>query len=66
MGRPEQAHQRSPMSTNQHPKISSMKTASSPYRPSTNIRLQPRPGATTRLSQESSTKETSYSSGPPG
>jgi hypothetical protein len=32
------------MSKNQRPKISSMKTVSSPYRPSTNIRLKPRPG----------------------
>jgi hypothetical protein len=65
-GSPEQAHQQFPMSTNQRPKISSTETASSPYRPSTNIKLKPRPGATTRLSQESSTKKTSYSSGPPG
>jgi hypothetical protein len=66
MGPPEQAHQRSPMSTNQHPKISSTETASSPYRPSTNIRLKQRPDATTWSSQMSSTKETSYSSEPPG
>jgi hypothetical protein len=66
MGRPEQARQRSLTSTNQHPKISSTETASSPCGPSTNTRLKPRPGATTRSSQESSTKETLYSSGPPG
>jgi hypothetical protein len=66
MGRPEQAHQRSPTSTNQRLKTSSMETASSPCRPSTHTKLKPRPGATTWSSQESSTKETSYSSRPPG
>ncbi len=66
MGRPEQAHQQSPTSMNQRLKTSSTETVSSPCRPSTNTKLKPRPGATTRLSQESSTKETSYSSGPPG
>jgi hypothetical protein len=66
MGRPEQAHQLSPTSMNRRPKTSSMETASSPYRPSTDIKLKPRPGATTQSSQETSTKETSYSSGPPG
>jgi hypothetical protein len=54
------------MSTNQLPKISSTETTSSPYRPSTNIRFQPRPGTTTQSSQENTTKGTSYSSGPPG
>jgi hypothetical protein len=33
---------------------------------STNTKLKPRPGTTMRSSQESSTQETSYSSGPPG
>jgi hypothetical protein len=62
----EQTNQQSPMSTNQLPKISSTETASSPYRPSTNIKFKPKPGVTTQSSQESSTKGTSYSSGPPG
>jgi hypothetical protein len=66
MGRPEQAHQQSPTLTNQRLKTSSTETASSPCMPSTNTKLKPRPSATTRSSQESSTKETSYSSGPPG
>jgi hypothetical protein len=37
------------MSMNQRPKISSTETTSSPYKPSTNIRLKPRPGATTAV-----------------
>jgi hypothetical protein len=65
-GSPRTTHQWSPMSTNRRLKTSSTETASSPCRPSTNTKLKPRPGATTRSSQESSTKETSYSSGPPG
>jgi hypothetical protein len=44
------------MSTNQLAKTSSTETASSPYRPSTNIRFKPRPGTTTQSSQENSTK----------
>jgi hypothetical protein len=32
--------------------ISSTETASSPYRPSTNIRLKPKPGATTVVPRE--------------
>jgi hypothetical protein len=54
------------MSMNQLPKISSTETTSSPCRPSTDIRLKPRPSATTQSSQENSTKETLYSSVPPG
>jgi hypothetical protein len=50
MGRPEQAHQRSPTSTNQRPKISSTETASSPYRPSTNIRPKRRNLCSNRVS----------------
>jgi hypothetical protein len=54
------------MTTNQLPKTSSTETASSPYRPSTNNRFKPRPGATTQSSQGNSTKGTSYSQEPPG
>jgi hypothetical protein len=52
--------------TNAQTKASSTETASLPCRPSTSTWPKPRPDTTMRSSQESSTKETSSLSGPPG